>query len=81
MFWDQQYVVTLQNGYHGPHFRATICTNQGGLISPTLFNLIIGKVVWKWLAMMVEDQLVAQEGLVIEVGRCMGLFYADNIVV
>ena len=33
-----------------------------------------------WLALTVEDQLVAQEGLVLAVVRCLGLFYEDNIV-
>ena len=31
--------------------------------------------------MTLEDQLVAQEELVLAVGRCLGLFYNDNGVV
>ena len=31
-----------------------------------------------WLALIVEDKLVAQEGLRLAVGRCLGLFYANN---
>ena len=38
-------------------------------------------MVRNWLALMVEDHLVAQEGLGLAVGRCLGLFYADDIVV
>ena len=30
-FWLQPYVVTRKNGYHGPQFRATRDTIQGGL--------------------------------------------------
>ena len=41
MLWYQQEVFTLQNGYHGPHFRATSRNTQGGLMSPTLFNFIV----------------------------------------
>ena len=45
VFWDQQKVVTRQNGYHGPHFKATRGDTQGRLITPTLFNLIVDNVV------------------------------------
>ena len=74
VFWDQQEVVTCQNG-------SNYGTNQGGLISPTLFNLIVDNVLHNWLALLVGDQLVSQEGLGLAVGRCMGLFYAKNIIV
>ena len=33
------------------------------------------------LALTVEDHLVTQEGLVLAVGRCLGLFYVDDGVV
>ena len=56
-------------------------TTQGRLISSTLFNFIFDNMVRNWLAPMVEDQLVAQEGLGLAVGRCLGLFYADSSVV
>ena len=60
VFWYQQEVFTLQNRYHGPHFKATRGFNQGILISPTLFNLTVDHLVHKWLALTVDDQLVAQ---------------------
>ena len=81
LFWYQQEVVTSQNGYLGPHFKATQRNTQGGLISTTLSNLIFKNVVWNWLAMTVEDQLVAYNGMGLAVGRCMGLLYADDGVV
>ena len=81
MFWNQQEVATRQNGYHGLHFKATRGDMQGGLISPALFNLIVDNVVWNWLALTVEDQMITQEGLGLAVGRCLGIFYAENSVV
>ena len=63
------------------YFKSTRGTNQGGLVSPTLFNLIVDNVVQNWLALTVEYQLVSQEVLVLAVGRCMGLFYDDDGVV
>ena len=64
-----------KNEYHVPHFKAIKGTTQGRLISTTLLNLIVYNVVSNWLAIMVEDQLLAQEGLGLAVGRGMGLFY------
>ena len=81
VLWDQQEVVTHQNGYHGPHFKSTWWKTEGRLIFPTLFNFIVNNVVRKLLAMTVEDQLIEYERLVIVVGRCLGLFHEDNIIV
>ena len=81
MFWGQQEVVTRQNGYHGPTFKATQVTTQDGLIFPTMFNLIASNVVRKCILMRVSDQEVTHKGLIIVVGRFLGLLYADNSMV
>ena len=81
VFWDQQEVVTFQNRYHIPHFRATSRNTQGGLISLTLFNFIVNNMVRYWLSLAVENQLVVQEVLLLALGGCLGLLYADNGVV
>ena len=47
VFWDQKEAVTCQNRYHGLNFRANRGINQGGIISPTLFNLIVENAVMK----------------------------------
>ena len=44
----------------------------------TLFNVVVGNVVWTWLAMIVKDQAVAQEGLGLNVGRFLRVLYADE---
>ena len=51
--WYQQGVVTRQNRYHKPQFNESRGTTQGGLILPTLFNLIVDNEVWNWLALAV----------------------------
>ena len=38
-------------------------------------------MVRNWLTMTVEDQYVVHKRLEIAVGGCLGLFYADNILV
>ena len=79
--WEQQEVVIYQNRYHTLDFKENQGTTQGGLISLTLFNLIVDNVVRNWLSLVVEDQLVSQEVLVLVVGRCLGLFFVYNGVV
>ena len=76
VFWDQQEFVTHQNGYNGLHFKENRGATKGGIIFPTLFNLIVDNLVHNLLALMVEDQLFAQEGLELAVWRCLGLFYS-----
>ena len=49
---------------------------QGVLISPTLFSVVVNNVVRTWLTMTVEDQVVAQERLGLNVGRCLVVLYA-----
>ena len=52
-----------KNWYHGTQLQATRGTTQGGLISPTLLNIIVDNVVQNWIALTVEDEMVANEGL------------------
>ena len=61
-FWDHQQVVPRQNGSHGPALPATRATTQGGLVSLTLFNVVVCNVIRTWLVMTVEDQRVAHDG-------------------
>ena len=54
---------------------------QGGIISPNLFNVVVDNVVRTWLAMTVKYQTVVQEGLSLNLGRFLGVFYIDNDMV
>ena len=76
-FWDLQQVVPRHNGFHEPAFPATRGTTQGGLVSLTIFNLVVGNVIRTWLTKKVEDQKVDNDGLVKTIRRCLGLLY-DN---
>ena len=77
IFWYHQEVIMRQNGYHGTNFKDTQGKTQGGIISPTQFNVVVDNVVRMWLEMNAKDQAVAQEGLRLNVGRCLGVFYAN----
>ena len=43
--------------------------------------MILDNVVKNWIALAVEDKLVAHEGMGIKAGQCLGLFYAENGIV
>ena len=77
-FWEFQQVVSRQNGFHGPAFPVTRGTTQGGLMSLTLFNVVVDNIIITWLAMTVEYQRMTQDGLGETVGRCVCIFYADD---
>ena len=54
---------------------------HGGLISPTLFNVVVDNVVRTWLDMTSEDQSVAHEGLGLNVGIRLVVFYAIYVMI
>ena len=74
-------MVPKNNGFHGPAFPSTRGTTQGGLVSPTFFNVLVDNFIRAWLAMTVEDHRVAHDGLLDTVRRCLGVFYADECMV
>ena len=71
-------MVPRQNGFHGPAFPTTRVTKQGGLVSTTMFNVVVDNVIRTWLAMTVENQRVDHDGLVEIIGQCLGAFCDDN---
>ena len=77
-FWSRQELVTHQNGFHEPQFRATRGTTQGELALPIMFNVSVESVIRHWMSLTVEDEQATHEGLWIVVGKCMVLFYADD---
>ena len=71
-------MVPRQNVYHRPALPATLRTTQAGLVSLTLFNIIVDNVIQTWLAMTVEYQRMAHGGLREALWRCLRVFYADD---
>ena len=47
-------------------------------MSPTLLNLVVENAIRTWLAMTVEDERVAHDGMGETVGRRLGVFFSDN---
>ena len=76
--WDCQQLLQIQNGFREPALPSTRGTTQGGLYSLPLFNVVVDNFIKTWLAMTVEDQRVAHDGLGETIGRCLGVLYANN---
>ena len=53
-------------------------TMQGGVVSLTLFNMVVDNIIRTWLDMTVEDQRVDHDGLGETVGRLLVVLYADG---
>ena len=47
-------------------------------MSPTLLNVVVENVIRTWPEMTVEDHRVDHDGMGETVGRCLGVFYANN---
>ena len=80
-FWSHQQVFPKHNLYHRSAFPATWVKTQGGLVSPTLFNLVVDYVIRKLLTMTVGYHSVDHNGLGEAFGRCLGVFYTDYVMV
>ena len=77
-FWENQELVTRQNGYHSTNFRATCGTTQVGVASPKLFKVAVNIVVCHWISLTVEDEAFIQDELVHVVGWNVGVSYVDD---
>ena len=80
-FWECQQVVLSHKGFHRPAFPATRGTTQGGLVSSTMFNVVVDNIIRTWLSMTVEYQSMDHNRLVETIGCCVVVFYANNDMV
>ena len=71
-------MMPRQNGFHGPAFTATRGKAQGGLLPLKLFSLVVDNFIRTWLAMTLKEQRVAHDWFGETVGRCLGVFYAND---
>ena len=79
-FWDLHQVTPILNGFYGPAFPVTRVTTQDGLVSLTLFNVVVDNVIRTWMYMTVEYQRVDHDGLGKTVGRCLGFFDVNDLM-
>ena len=81
-YWDNQRCVAKSGNYHGETFVPYRGAIKGGIVFPTLFNVLVDAVVRKWLADVMEDMTAANTGLQGDnVGHLSSLFYADDGVI
>ena len=79
--WECHNVLLRQNGFHGTALPVTRGKTQGGLVSLILFNVAVDKLIRTWLYMTVEYQRVYHGRLIDTIGRRLGVFYTDDIMV
>ena len=78
-YWDNQCCVAKTGNYHGENFIPHRGATQGGIVSPTLFNVLVDAVVRKWLADVMEDMTATNAGFQgADIGWLFSLFYADD---
>ena len=78
-YWDNQCCVAKCGKYHGETFVSYCGATQGGVVSSTLFNVLVDAVVWKWLADVMKNMTSANTGLQGDNVGCMSsLFYTDD---
>ena len=78
-YWDHQRCVAKCGQYHGETSVPYHGTTQGGVVSPTLFNVPVDAVVRKWWAGVMDDMTIANTGLQGDnVGRLASLFYTND---
>ena len=58
-YWDHQRCVAKCGKYHGETFVPYRGATQGGVVSPTLFNVLVDAVVRKWWANFLDDMTTA----------------------
>ena len=62
-YWDHQCCVAKCGKYHREMFVSYRGASQGGVVSPTLFNVLVDAVVRKWWADVMDDTTIANTGL------------------
>ena len=78
-YWDNQHCVAKCGKYHRNTFVSYCCATQGGVVSPSLFNVLVDAVVRKWWVDAIDDMTIANTGLQgNNIGRLSSLFYADD---
>ena len=55
--------------------------SKGGLVSPTLFYVVVNIMVCHWLSLTVEENYATHKGLALSLGRCMGVFFDDEGII
>lgn len=78
-YWDYQYCVAKSGNYHGETFVPYQGATQSGIVSPTLFNVIMDAVIWKLNVDVMEDVTVENTGLSGDNICCLvSLFYVGD---
>jgi hypothetical protein len=76
-FWDNHTVVARPGGYHSDAFDADRGVTQGGILAPTIFNIVADCVVRAWTWRTTNNELATIDGENMENEVSAG-FYAND---
>jgi hypothetical protein len=76
-FWNLQQLMVRQRGYHSNPFSVDRGVTQGDTPSPTIFNMVVDKIVRYWTAQLLEDT-EAEIGGGSGWTKIASIFYADD---
>ena len=54
-YWDRLSMVARLGRYYGTPFKGHQGVTQGGLISPTIFNMVVNAVICHWVMMLAGE--------------------------
>jgi hypothetical protein len=76
--WDNQQIIASQAGYCGSPFQAHGGVTQGGIVSPTIFNMIVDGVVRSWLHGLSQEGNGVDTALAVNIQEQLVCFYAED---
>ena len=76
LYWEHPLIVTRLGKYCGTPFKGHQKVTQGYLLSPTIFNMVVGEVIHHWVVMSMVDE-AGYEGFGWAVKYLVVLFYSD----
>ena len=72
-FWELREIACRASGYYGQVFKARRGVNQGGSLSPTVFNLMVDAIVREWITQLKERGVDTED-----IRNLVARFYADD---
>ena len=72
-FWNKAELACRASGYYGRIFKEWKGVTQGGILSPTIFNLMVTVILREWMRQL-EEKGVDREDIC-QIAVC---FYADD---
>ena len=77
-YWERLTMVAQAGCYYGALYKGQQGVTQGGLLFPTIFNMVVDAVIQYWMVVVVVGKELGTEGFGKSVQMLDTLFYADG---